>query len=89
MREGGKEEAPQVDVSRDLIQLDVQKAVSREGRQTCEGTSEEEGCAELQETMQPRSEGATLRGMRLDLGEAQLKSVFYSELLEGQLSLDP
>ena len=71
MREGGKEEAPQVDVSRDLVKLDVQKAVSREGRQTCEGTSEEEGCSELKETMQPCSEGATLRGMRLDLGEAQ------------------
>ena len=72
MREGGKEEAPQVDVPRDLVKLDVQKAVSREGSQTCERASEEEGRSELQETMQSRSEGATLRGMCLDLGEAQL-----------------
>ena len=39
--------------------------------------------------MQPRSEGATLRGMSLDLGEAKIKFVFYSELLQGQLPLDP
>lgn len=39
--------------------------------------------------MQPRSKGAALRGMRLDLGEAQSKSVFNPKLLKGQLSLDP